>query len=496
MGAGDGAMKSGVMFVAEALGKEEATQLKALVGGAGFLLGRALSRKGYSRDDFNYQNILRCKPPYAYIREKSGAYYPWVVQAMDHCEPYLDDQIARVKPRAIVALGETAFERLTGQSLAMNAARGYAFRDRKNRVWVIPTHHPSHIQKGNQPLALTLMLDIEKAIRVAKTPDFSLETPNILQDPPLSRWEEWLAYAMQRVMEGAPLAADIETPYKAGVGAEDELDLEEAGGNQIDRVSFAVDGDTAISVLWQMPYLIGIRKLITLAAERGLMLFWNRAFDRPEIMKNLQMEIPMAHTRDSMDAFHVLFNALPRRLGFATSCLPSSWRLGAWKHLSNSEPAFYNGVDSLALWRNDYDIQRLLAQTGQLDIYNTVCRDIDPVLSFMTGKGMLVDQPAREGLKALIDQEMTKLRLRMNDLVPENVRPRAEWKTLKAAEKGLTLLKEKEEVAPDAALFTFPGKVKESTCSICGEHPITKTHITRKTLLTREKSGEEGVVKL
>lgn len=480
MGDGDGDMAQDVMFVAEALGQEEATQLKALVGGAGFLLGRVMNRKGYKRSDFNYQNILRCKPFKNQIRYKSGDYLAWVPGAMDHCEPYLDVQIERRQPKCIVALGVTAFQRLTGQSLTIEAARGYPFRDRKNRTWVIPTFHPSHLLRGMQHLSTAMILDIEKAVKVAHT-DFSIETPNILEDPALAQWEEWLQYAEARIRAGYPLASDIETPYKSDK-EEDELDSGEALLNQIDRVSFAVDGDTAVSVLWQLPYLIGIRHLLKVAAEVGTVLFWNRPFDRPEIMQNLGMHIPIERTRDTMDAYHVLFNSLPRKLGFATSLLPSSWRLAAWKHLSSVSPAFYNGVDSLVLWRNDYDILRALKSSGQLDTFNLVCRDLDPVLDFMTSQGMLIDTAARDNLSAVLDEEMAKMKGVMEGIVPPGVKSTQVWTSLKNAEKGVALLRGRNEVRPEATLFPVPGKVKEGTCTACGAHPVTKTHVTRKTL--------------
>lgn len=61
-----------------------------------------------------------------------------------------------------------------------------------------------------------------------------------------------------------------------------------------------------------------------------------------------------------------------------------------------------------------------------------------------------------------------------DDLVPTKV-----WKTAKAAEKGLELLKQRDEVDQAAALFEVPGRATVTVCERCGQ-PAKKPHVTRK----------------
>lgn len=481
----DGAMTSGVMIVAEALGAEEAKQDKALVGPSGFLMGRAFSRKRWGRGEFNYQNVLRCKPPFNTIRQKNGAYEPWALEAMDHCAPYLDQAIDTLQPKVIVTFGETAFERVTGFPAgelkhAMMSVRGYVFREKQDRCWVVPTFHPAFLLRGQQALTQVFLWDVEKARAIARH-GFAYDTPNCLMDPDLETWETYVReFLAQDPLP--PLALDVETPYKAA-NAEDEDDLDVGDITyQIDRISFAFEPTRGVSVVWGMPFLPGIETLVKAAAERGTILIWNRSYDHPRVQAALRLTIPIEHTRDTMDGWHVLYNALPRKLGFATSCLPSSWGLKMWKHLAQSEPAYYSAVDAIALWRNDRDVMQRLTVTGQMPVYDLICRQLDPVLHRMSQKGIGVDLNARAALRATLVEKMAALTGKMNAIVPDHLKNALTWKTDTAAQKGLALRVAHGDISPDAVLYSVPGTKTERTCTVCQQHPVTKTHVSRKTL--------------
>src|SRR5262245_53104383 len=103
-------------------------------------------------------------------------------------------------------------------------------------------------------------------------------------------------------------------------------------------------------------------------------LFWNRSYDRPRLRKAIgEPVLPIDSTYDAMDAFHVAYNALPRKLGFATACLPSGAGIEMWKHLSQLEPARYSAIDSIVLLRNWLDTQNILRSTGAEPVYRVAC---------------------------------------------------------------------------------------------------------------------------
>lgn len=270
-----GEMRSGVMLVTEALDStEDVKQERALAGRGGFLLQRAAARRGWKlREEFRIVPALFCKPSHGVWRPKAGTLQPWAADAILACESNLDREIAERQPKVIVALGEAAFTALTGLQYDIMGARGYVFRDRKDRCWVVPTFDPTWVLMGQQVNAHVLLWDLEKARRIAETghvPDM----PPCLLDPPLDVWEAYVADFL--VDPTRPLALDIETPWKADED-EDALVVEVIKdptardvSYQIDRVSFAyrrADGtDAGVSVPWGMPYLPGIRQLIAAAS--------------------------------------------------------------------------------------------------------------------------------------------------------------------------------------------------------------------------------------
>src|SRR5574343_1149225 len=125
---GEGAFDLGVLVVAEALGKEEVDAGRPLVGPAGRVWDRIVSRtrddglnRNLRREDFYRANVVCCRPPDNVL---TGAWY--APRAIDCCTPYLDETIRNLRPKSILALGDTALQKLTGHS-GITKLRGYIF---------------------------------------------------------------------------------------------------------------------------------------------------------------------------------------------------------------------------------------------------------------------------------------------------------------------------------------------------------------------------------
>ena len=91
------------MFVGEAPGADEDRQGLAFVGAAGQFLTKMIAAMGYSRDQVFIANICKCRPPNN--RTPSPP-------EMAACVPYLKRQIARVRPKCLILLGNTAMRGL------------------------------------------------------------------------------------------------------------------------------------------------------------------------------------------------------------------------------------------------------------------------------------------------------------------------------------------------------------------------------------------------
>ncbi len=134
---GVGSPTADLMFVGEAPGKNEDEQGEPFVGRAGKLLDKILAAIDLTRSEIYIANILKCRPPDN--RDPQS-------DEMEHCFPYLKEQIAIVKPKIIVSLG-----RISDQSLLQNKLALGKMRDQWHSYQGIPlrvTYHPAALLRN------------------------------------------------------------------------------------------------------------------------------------------------------------------------------------------------------------------------------------------------------------------------------------------------------------------------------------------------------------
>lgn len=125
-----------LMFIGEAPGADEDAQGLPFVGVAGQLLDKMIRAMGLDPEkDVYIANIIKCRPPAN--RKPDPA-------EMEQCIPYLHEQIAKVDPKAIVALGNTAVAGLLGTKLGITKVRG-SWKLYQGKIPVMPTYHPSYL---------------------------------------------------------------------------------------------------------------------------------------------------------------------------------------------------------------------------------------------------------------------------------------------------------------------------------------------------------------
>jgi DNA polymerase len=95
----DGDPGAELCFVGEAPGADEDAQGIPFVGKAGQLLTKIIEACKLRRDEVYICNVLKCRPP--------GNRNP-TPDEVENCRPFLERQLAIVKPRMIVALGKFA----------------------------------------------------------------------------------------------------------------------------------------------------------------------------------------------------------------------------------------------------------------------------------------------------------------------------------------------------------------------------------------------------
>jgi len=129
-----GNLQADLMFVGEAPGADEDAQGFPFVGRAGQLLTKIIESIGFKREDVFIGNINRCRPP--------GNRQPTLPEAHT-CRPFLLREIAVVRPRVIVVLGNTAMHNLLDTKVGITKMRGN-FQDYFG-VKVMPTFHPAFL---------------------------------------------------------------------------------------------------------------------------------------------------------------------------------------------------------------------------------------------------------------------------------------------------------------------------------------------------------------
>ncbi len=132
---GDGDPNAELMFVGEGPGADEDAQGLPFVGRGGQLLNNMIAAMGLKREQVYIANVVKCRPPQNRTPEPDEAHT---------CVPFLFQQIDVVRPKVIVALGQTAVTYLTGEKRPLSGWRGVTHPFR-NASKLIVTYHPAFL---------------------------------------------------------------------------------------------------------------------------------------------------------------------------------------------------------------------------------------------------------------------------------------------------------------------------------------------------------------
>jgi uracil-DNA glycosylase len=137
---GVGHEQARLMIVGEAPGEQEDLQGEPFVGPAGKLLDNMLRAIGLARDAAEPEravficNTLKCRPPRNRNPEPAES---------ARCAPFLERQIALVRPKLLLAMGRFAAQSLLGSDEAIGKLRGRVHQ--RAGVPVIVTYHPAYL---------------------------------------------------------------------------------------------------------------------------------------------------------------------------------------------------------------------------------------------------------------------------------------------------------------------------------------------------------------
>jgi len=142
---GEGRRRANVIFVGEQPGNEEDLTGKPFVGPAGRLFDEALAEAGIDRKQTYVTNVVKhfkWEP-----RGKRRIHKKPNAVEINACRPWLEAEIALVKPQVIVALGATAAQALLGPKFRVTKQRG-KFLESTLAPYIMATVHPSSILRA------------------------------------------------------------------------------------------------------------------------------------------------------------------------------------------------------------------------------------------------------------------------------------------------------------------------------------------------------------
>jgi len=142
---GEGKLSSTVMFIGEQPGDKEDLSGHPFVGPAGALLDKALAEAGIDRKTVYVTNVVKhfkWEP-----RGKRRIHKKPNAAEITACRPWLEAEVAVIKPRAIICLGSTAAQAVIGPKFRVSIQRGQ-FVESSLAPFVTATVHPSSILRA------------------------------------------------------------------------------------------------------------------------------------------------------------------------------------------------------------------------------------------------------------------------------------------------------------------------------------------------------------
>ena len=176
---GCGPIEPDLMVIGEAPGAKEDEQGTPFVGPSGEILNDCLRKAGTARNQCYITNVVKYRPP---LNDLSKLHMIGV-KIEEQIELLWENEIRKLKPKCILAVGDTALEAVTGLKGILNY-RGSILLAKDGVTKCVPTVHPAalftHYGQGKQSGGLEYTYlkliehDIRRAVEESKTRVLSL----------------------------------------------------------------------------------------------------------------------------------------------------------------------------------------------------------------------------------------------------------------------------------------------------------------------------------
>lgn len=162
---GEGNPNASLVLVGEGPGQEEDRTGRPFVGEAGQLLDKILKAMGLDRTQVYICNVVKCRPPKNRVPNEDE---------MAVCGRFLNEQLAIIRPKHILALGSTATKFLLNTDKSIGRMRGRFFVHASTGAKVMPTYHPAYLLR-NESAKRPVWDDVRRVMADMEHPRRSLD---------------------------------------------------------------------------------------------------------------------------------------------------------------------------------------------------------------------------------------------------------------------------------------------------------------------------------
>ena len=391
----EGECRNGIYIIGEAPGQKEEMTGRPFQGPSGGVLNATLMHVGISRDDCRVANVMRTRPhgndfEKFYLDKKLTQPSPELLTGRQ----FLIDDILRVRPKVVVALGNEPLVTLMGHRGVTNW-RGSILWSELAQVKVIPTVHPAMIlrQWDFFPLFQCDFRRVREESSRAEMPNQEKRVINIA--PSHQQALEWLT----RLKDAEVLSFDIETtnwnlmtsialapsPWEVFV-----IPFTQQGGDPYWKTESE-----------ELDILIALKKVLEGPARK---IASNAQFDMSVLAARSGIHVKNLY-RDTMICQHLCYPELPKSLDVMTSMYTTHPYYKHWRHNSSVYEFWrYNGTDALVTFEVAQELEKEMAEFGLVEFYEKNMNPLLELLLKMQLRGVLID----EGVRAKAKEDLTR----------------------------------------------------------------------------------------
>jgi uracil-DNA glycosylase family 4 len=380
-------------IVGEAPGSDEETYGKPFVGPSGKLLDSILRTVGIDRESCYITNVSKSRPP----SNDFGAFY----HDPKHTQPTpellalhqsLAEELSRVQPSLVIALGGEALRALTSKTSIMGYRGTLLYGGAEGRLKVLPSLHPAYLLRGNIHERPVVECDLRKALRIALNPK-----TRFITDPSFEECLYYLRLPHKRIAYDYETIDNLTWLFGFAWSSTDAISIPFTRG-QTHRWSpeQEVELTLALRDLLENP---GVEKLVQ-----------NGMYDNTISARELGIDV-QGVVMDTMLAQHTLYPELLKGLDFLSSIYtdhPMYWDKGR-----NPE---YNCYDCVVTFDVAAQQEVELREREMWEFFQRVPMRALRALCRVQSRGVLIDQKVRAEIRVDAQNRLDELKARLPTL--------------------------------------------------------------------------------